>query len=129
MNHFKELRVWQKSVDVAADIYSVVNQFPAEEKYGLSSQITRSAVAISSNIAEGAGRNTEKDFHHFLGIALGSAYELETQLIIGHRILYIDKNVFEDVSKNIHEIQRMIFSLQKTLRTTKDQRPDTKDNK
>jgi four helix bundle protein len=71
MNHFKELRVWQKAVDLAVDIYEIISQFPAEEKYGLSSQVTRSAVAISSNIAEGAGRNTEKDFYNFLGIALG----------------------------------------------------------
>jgi four helix bundle protein len=120
MNHFKELRVWQKAVDLAVDVYQLVRQFPSEEKYGLSSQVTRSAVAISSNIAEGAGRNTDKDFHHFLGMALGSSYELETQLIIGHRISFVDKITFEATSKSIQEIQKMIFALQKTLKSTKD---------
>ncbi len=68
-------------------------------------------VAISSNIAEGAGRNTQKDFHHFLGIALGSSYELETQMLIACKVHFLTTNEFEVFSKNIQDIQRMIFAL------------------
>lgn len=76
MNRFKNLKIWKRSVKLATEIYEITQKFPAEEKYGLVPQIRRSAISISSNIAEGAGRNTTKDFHRFLGIVYGSSYEL-----------------------------------------------------
>ncbi|MGB3776310.1 MAG: four helix bundle protein [Leeuwenhoekiella sp.] len=82
MNYFKELKVWQKSVELVSQIYSSTKSFPKNKIYGLTSQIRRSAVSIPSNIAEGCGRKTSKDFKNFLSIALGSAFELETQLLI-----------------------------------------------
>lgn len=82
MHQFKELTVWQKAVDLATDVYRYTKNFPAEEKFGLTSQIRRSVVSISSNIAEGVGRKSKKEFKHFLDIAYGSASELETQLLV-----------------------------------------------
>jgi four helix bundle protein len=91
MNNFKQLKVWQKAVDLAVSVYELTNHFPIEEKYGLKSQANRSGIAIAANIAEGAGRNTKKDFNNFLSIALGSSYELETQLIIASKIGLVDE--------------------------------------
>jgi len=71
MNNYKELKIWQKSVDLAVHVYEITKSFPKEEIYGLTSQLRRSAISISSNIAEGAGRNTKKDFSNFLGISYG----------------------------------------------------------
>ena len=91
MHKYKELLVWQKAVDLAVDVYKITKQFPNEEKFGLVSQINRCGVSISSNIAEGAGRNTTGEFNHFLGIATGSSFELETQLTIANKLGYIEK--------------------------------------
>ena len=120
MNNYKELKIWQKSVDLAVSIYDVTKNFPREELYGLTSQLRRCAVSIPSNIAEGAGRNTKKDFNNFLGISNGSSCELETQLIIAHRINFIDISVLESVQQEIVEIQKMNWSLKKSLNLTQD---------
>ena len=115
MNRLKELKVWQKAVELSVDVYKITRNFPKEERFNLTSQINRSAVSVASNIAEGAGRNNTKEFNNFLGIAVGSSYELQTQFIIAHKIGYIDENMLQVIeSKNI-EIQKMIFNLQKTL--------------
>lgn len=78
MHNFRELRIWQEAMEVTKVVYKVTAKFPIDERYSLTSQINRSAVSIPSNIAEGAGRNSDKEFNQFLGIALGSAFELET---------------------------------------------------
>jgi four helix bundle protein len=116
MNNYKELKVWQKSVDLAVKIYGVTKAFPKEELYGLTSQLRRSAVSIPSNIAEGAGRNTKKDFNNFLGISNGSSCELDTQLIIAQRINFIDALVVESLQQEITEIQKMNWSLKRSLK-------------
>jgi four helix bundle protein len=118
MNNYKELKIWQKSVDVAVRIYEITKDFPREELYGLTSQIRRSAVSIPSNIAEGAGRNTKKDFNNFLGISNGSSCELETQLIISHRVNFMEQAILESIQQDIIEIQKMNWSLKKTLTIT-----------
>jgi four helix bundle protein len=115
MINYKELRIWQKSVDLAVKIYQVTQDFPREEQYGLTSQVRRSAVSIPSNIAEGAGRNSRKDFNNFLGISNGSTCELDTQLIIAQRVNYLDLAVLESIQQDMAEIQRMNWSLQKSL--------------
>ena len=120
MNNYKELKIWQKSVDLAVTIYDVTKNFPKEEMYGLTSQLRRCAVSIPSNIAEGAGRNTKKDFNNFLGISNGSSCELETQLIIAQRIKFIDSNIFNSVQQAVSEIQKMNWSLKKSLNLTQD---------
>lgn len=116
MHKFKELQVWQKSVDLAVDLYKITKQFPTEEKYGLVSQINRCGVSIPSNIAEGAGRNSTGEFDHFLGISTGSSYELETQLIIANKLGYIEQEVLNTTVKQINDVQNMTFGLQKSIR-------------
>ena len=120
MNNYKELKIWQKSVDLAVKVYEITNGFSKDERYGLTSQIRRSAVSIPSNIAEGAGRNTKKDFNNFLGISSGSSCELETQLMIAHRINVIDQSVLRSIQQEIDEIQKMNWALKKSLNLTQD---------
>lgn len=115
MNNFKELKVWQKAIDLVTVIYKNTHSFPKEEIYGLTSQIRRAAVSIPSNIAEGAGRVSSGDFKHFLNIARGSSFELETQLIIGLNLGYLEKSDFDNLISVLDEIQRMITGLQNSL--------------
>ena len=82
MRNSKELKIWQKGFEIAINAFKLIAAFPKEEKYGISSQITRAAVSISSNIAEGSSRKSEKDYNRFIEISLGSTFELETQLLI-----------------------------------------------
>ncbi|MEZ4791938.1 MAG: four helix bundle protein [Gelidibacter sp.] len=111
MNNYKELIVWQKAMDLVEQVYALTLRFPKEEKYGLISQIQRSAVSIPSNISEGAGRNSNKEFKNFLGIANGSINELSTQLELSIRIGYLEKDELKEVFYLISEIQRMNFTL------------------
>ncbi len=116
MHNFKELKVWQISRQLVKEIYKLTTQFPAEEKYGLISQIRRCVVSIPTNISEGCGRNTDKDFAHFLNISLGSAYELETLLTLSLDLELISDKESEPIQLKISEIQKMTFGLIKTLR-------------
>lgn len=115
MNYFKELKVWQKAIELVTNTYPRTQAFPKEELYGLTSQIRRCAVSIPSNIAEGCGRKTEKDFSNFLGIALGSAFEFETQLIISKNLSFIQQEDFSVLESEIQHIQNMIIKLQKSI--------------
>ena len=108
MHNFKELKIWTKSIDLTVEIYKLTDTFPGSEKFGLVSQIRRSSVSIASNIAEGASRVSNKDFARFLQIALGSAFELETQLMISKEVLEIDTKRIGILTKKIIEIQKMI---------------------
>ena len=115
VHNFKELKVWQKAIQLAKRVYQVTAQFPMEEKYGLASQIQRSTVSISSNIAEGSGRIGNKEFQHYLSIANGSAYELETQLILAKEFNYIDNETYLEISTLLTEIEKMIYSFYLSL--------------
>ena len=115
MNNYKELKIWQKSVDLAVHVYEVTKSFPKEEIYGLTAQLRRSAVSIPSNVAEGAGRNTKKDFSNFLGISYGSSCELETQIIIAEKVKLIDQLALNSIQQQIDEIQKMNWSLKRSL--------------
>ena len=118
MHHnLKELIIWNKSIDLAVDVYNATATFPAEEKYGLTSQIRRSVISISSNISEGAGRNSNKEFVQFLGIANGSSYELQTQLILSYRLNLISEEEKDNLLAKISEIQKMNYRLKETLST------------
>lgn len=114
MHNLKELKIWNKAIELATEVYQITADFPKEEKYGLTAQIRRSAVSVPSNIAEGAGRNSNKEFNHFLGISNGSSYELQTQLIISRNLDLIDARV-DQVLDQIDQIQKMTFSLQNKL--------------
>lgn len=115
MHRYKELKVWQKAIDLAVEVYQITEKLPKEERYGLISQINRCVVSIPSNIAEGAGRNTSKDFNHFLGISLGSSFELDTQLVISNRLGYVSSDDFEKIESELEHIQNMIAKLKQSL--------------
>jgi len=115
MHNLKELKIWNKAIDLTVDVYKATSNFPADEKFGLTSQLRRAAVSIPSNIAEGAGRNSKKEFGNFLGIANGSSYELQTQLIISNKLSLLEGDLLEGLLKQIDELQKMNFAFQKTL--------------
>jgi four helix bundle protein len=92
MHNLKELKIWTKSLNLATEVYKATSNFPIEEKYGLTAQIRKSAVSISSNIAEGAGRNTKGEFRQFLGISNGSAYELQKMNYKLQENVFLSKN-------------------------------------
>ncbi|MFT7157599.1 MAG: four helix bundle protein [Parvicella sp.] len=111
-HNFRELNIWKQSIQLVTELYVLVSKLPAEEKFGLKSQMCRSAVSISSNIAEGSGRTTNKDFNRFLDIGLASSYELETQLIISSNLYKIEVSGLID---KINELQKMIAGFKRTL--------------
>jgi four helix bundle protein len=115
MNYFKELKVWQKAIELVTNIYLKTQSFPKEEVFGLTSQMRRFAVSIPSNIAEGCGRNTDKDFNNFLGISLASAFDFKTQLIICKNLNLIHQTDFNFLESEIEHIQNMIIKLKSTL--------------
>ncbi|HGY54836.1 MAG TPA: four helix bundle protein [Caldithrix abyssi] len=115
LRNYKDLVVWQKAYSLCLDVYKLTKQFPDEEKYGLTSQIKRAAVSIPSNIAEGYGRKTTKEYIQFLYIAYGSLCELETQLMLAKDLKY-SRNMKEDTYiENLMEVERMLKSLIKSL--------------
>src|SRR5712691_8377696 len=111
MRPHEKLQRWIESVDLVLNIYRATEVFPREEKYGLTSQIRRAAVSIPANIAEGAGRNSSKEFGYFVSNAQGSASELETELIIAHRLGYLSETHFSKLIADLERIGRMITGL------------------
>ncbi len=101
-------------MDLSTEVYKLTSQFPKEERYGLLSQIRRSAISVPSNIAEGAGRNSDKEFIHFLGVSNGSSYELQTQLLISKKLGLINDGL-DSILDQIDQIQKMNYSLQAKL--------------
>ncbi len=116
MHKFKELKIWQKAMHITENCYKITENFPSEEKYGLVSQLRRSAVSIPSNIAEGAGRNTHGEFRQFLGIANGSSFELLTQLYLSKRLNFIKEERVKPIIDDVIEVTKMNYSLQKSLK-------------
>ncbi|QGY44591.1 four helix bundle protein [Maribellus comscasis] len=115
MHNFRNLKIWQKSRILVKEVFLLTRDFPAEEKFVLTSQILRSAYSIPSNIAEGSGRSSNKEFVRFLDIALSSAFELETQLILASDIGYLSENKLEKILTILQEIQKMIYSFKTSL--------------
>jgi four helix bundle protein len=111
-HNFRELKIWKDSIEIVKSIYLLTSELPDDEKFGLKSQLQRCAVSVPSNIAEGSGRSTNKDFRNFLNMSLSSSYELETQLIIVNELFQIE--IVELIEK-LHEVQRMIIGFKKTL--------------
>jgi len=112
---YRDLEVWKLSIDFVKKVYQVTHNFPGSEKFGLINQIRRAAVSIPSNIAEGQGRNSTKEFKQFLAISLGSLAELETQLIIAKEIEYITQNGLDDLLSPLDRIRKMIKALSKGI--------------
>ena len=118
MHKYKELKIWQIAITLVAEIYQITAAFPDKEGFGLIRQINRAAVSIPSNIAEGDGRNSTKEFIHFLSIAHASSYETETQLIISHNLNYISKNELDVLVEKINEWQKMSYAFQQRLKAS-----------
>ncbi len=118
MHRYKNLIIWQKSRELVKNAYQITNSFPKAEVFGLTSQIRRSAVSIPANIAEGCGRNTNSDLNRFLDIAEGSAFELETLIILSTDLNMINEDSSVVFLSKIDEVQRMIFSFKKQLVTS-----------
>jgi len=116
MRPHERLTLWKRAVDFVVKLYKVTNKFPKEEKFGLTSQIRRAAVSVPANIAEGAGRQSDKEFLHFLSNAQGSASELATELLIAYRLGYISSAEFGDTNNELDDIGRMIVGLARRVR-------------
>jgi len=111
MKSHKDLNVWKRAVDLSAEVYQKTEFFPKSEIYGMTSQMRRASVSIASNIAEGAARRTDKDFIHFLHMALGSASELDTQIEIVIKVGYADGFAMEDMQKKAEVVAKMLHGL------------------
>ena len=111
MKTYRDLLVWQKAIHFVTQVYRVVKMFPQEELYGLTSQIKRSAVSIPSNIAEGYGRKSKKDYIRFLQIAMGSIFEIQPQLEISKNLEFISGSSFSELYEKSREIERMLSSM------------------
>ncbi|MEJ5051541.1 four helix bundle protein [Chryseobacterium culicis] len=116
MHNFEKLLFWQKSIVLAKNIYMICPEISSDEKYGLILQIKRCTISIPSNIAEGSGRNSNKEFNHFLAIALGSAFELQTQLILVKELDLLSEEKVNALLNEVSEIQRMIYSFKNNLK-------------
>ena len=115
MHNFRNLIIWQKSKELVKDIYKLTSEFSKEEKFGIISQIQRSCISISSNIAEGSGRNSKKDFNRFLEIAISSSFELESLMVLSFDLSYCSNEKYEDIINKIKEIQKMIYGFKNKL--------------
>ena len=116
MRSHHNLDAWKKSVDFVVEIYRATETFPKEEKFGLTSQIRRAAVSIPANIAEGAARKSDKEFLQFLSIAQGSASEVDTEILIAHRLGYLAKQDFESLVASLDDIGLMLTGLSNHLK-------------
>lgn len=111
MKSYRDLIVWQKSVDMVTKVYKLLKQFPDDEKFGLTSQLKRSSVSISSNIAEGYGRNYTKDYIRFLNISRGSLFEMQTQIQIAINLEFVSEDSTKEILDISVEIEKMLNSL------------------
>jgi len=117
---YREIKVWQKAIELVVDIYSCTRSFPREELYGLAGQLRRAAVSIASNIAEGKGRRTDREFLQFLHHARGSVFEVETQLTIASRLGYMPEAEVLRLGHSASEIARMLNGLIKAITSITD---------
>ena len=113
MHNFKKLDIWINSLEFSKFIYLKTAQFPKEEQFGLTSQMRRSSVSIVSNIAEGSGRGSDKEFIRFLEISITSSFESETQLILSKELNYLSLEYFDKLENKLQSIQKMIFGFKK----------------
>jgi four helix bundle protein len=119
MRDFRKYRIWQDAVSITNDVYNITEGFPRKEIYGLSNQLQRAAVSIASNIAEGASRESAVEFAHFLEIAIGSAFEAETQLIIAYQRNYLSQDSFQKIISFLQEEEKSINTFIQTLKPNK----------
>lgn len=116
MRNFREYEIWKKAIDISVEIYSITANFPSKEIYGLSSQLQRASVSIASNIAEGSSRLSEKEFSRFLEFSLGSAYEVETQIIIAEKLEYINETTKNKFLEKLTILEKQINQFRNKLK-------------
>lgn len=116
MHRYKDLKFWVKSREFCKDIYQTTSSFPESEKFNLTSQLRRASISISSNIAEGCSRNSNKDFSRFLIIALGSCYEIETQLLISNDLGFISEHELKKLLEKLNSIIKMMSKFNSSLK-------------
>ena len=117
MSNYKSLQVWQKAHQLALDIYRLADELPSREQFGIAKQLRRGAVSVVSNLAEGSGRGTDKEFARFVDISRGSAIEMECQLLLARDLGYIDSVQHDAIADRISEVSRMLIGLRKRLRS------------
>jgi four helix bundle protein len=117
MGNFRELKVWRRAQDLALDVYRSTSSFPKEERYGLTAQMRRAAISVSSNIAEGCGRQGDRELARFLHIARGSVRELECQLLLSYELGYMQRDAHAKLDADSQEISRMLNRLIRSFRT------------
>ncbi|ARN77411.1 four helix bundle protein [Nonlabens spongiae] len=115
-HNFRKLNIWKEGIQVVKETYAMTKVFPKEERFGLSSQLQRSAVSIPSNIAEGTSRSRNRHFRQYLETALGSAFEWETQLIVSFEVNYLSRETFDHLSEKIQKIQNQIIKFMNSLK-------------
>lgn len=115
MKNFKELRIWQKGMDIAVNCFKIVKDFPQQERFGLALQITKSGVSIPSNIAEGSNRSSQKDYSRFVEVSFGSAYELETQLLIAQKTGFGDQPLIQETLAELSDEEKMLLGFLRKL--------------
>lgn len=116
MRNFRELQVWKDGMIIVDMIYELLASFPKSELYGLQSKLSRASISIPSNIAEGCSRSTDKDFKRYLEIALGSAFEVETHLLIAQKRKYISGEQLQQILAELHILQRRINAFRNTIK-------------
>ncbi|MEM9836843.1 MAG: four helix bundle protein [Bacteroidota bacterium] len=116
MHNFRKLNIWENGMQLVEEVYKVTVQFPDSERFGLTAQVRRAVISIPSNIAEGAKRNSDKEFHHFLGVAKGSAAEVETQLELASRLKYLSIEESALLQDQLEALQRKITNFQSRLK-------------
>lgn len=121
MRSFRELKVWQKAHSFVLDVYRHSKRFPSDERFGLKSHLRKSATSISSNIAEGCGRESEKVLSRFPSIAAGSASETEYQLLLAHDLDYLNDTEYDHLNSLVTEVKRMLYSLIRRMSSAKPQ--------
>lgn len=119
LRDYTKYDIWKDAISVSVEVYNLTSSFPTEEKFGLISQLRRSSVSIASNFAEGCSRTSEKEFSRFLEIALGSAFELKTQLIISNRVELLSEEMLTESIEKIDKIGRQLNALRNKLSTIK----------
>lgn len=117
MRPHEKLNVWKDAIEMVTKVYALTGRFPSEEKFGLISQIRRTAVSVPANIAEGAARQSDKEFLNFISIAQGSASELETELLIAYKLGYFSAEEYGEIYDEVNTIARMLVGLSKTVKT------------
>ena len=115
MRDFKQLKVWEKAHILTVQVYKITKSFPSDERFGLTGQLRRAATSVPTNIAEGCGRDTERDFARFLSIAAGSASEVEYQLLLACDLGYIESESFKDLTQQVNEVKMMLNAFIKKL--------------